>query len=54
MDTEDTLCDTFPIGKSVFDQFTKTQPERFIKLSQTDNYPNYGLIGHPIIQLSDL
>ncbi|MFT7525343.1 MAG: hypothetical protein ACI9LY_000478 [Arenicella sp.] len=54
MDAEDTLCDAFSISKSVFDQFTKTQPERFIKLSQTDNYPNYGLIGHPIIQPSDL
>jgi hypothetical protein len=54
MDAEDTLCDAFSISKSVFDQFTKTQPERFIKLSQTDNYPNCGLIGHPIVQLSDL
>ncbi|MFT4629191.1 MAG: hypothetical protein ACI9WC_000399 [Arenicella sp.] len=54
MNSEDTLCEAFLISGPIFDQFEKKQPDRFIKLYQTDNYPNYGLISHPKIKQSDL
>jgi hypothetical protein len=54
MDSEDTSCKAFSISRSIFDQFEKKYPERFIKLYQTNNYPNYGLISHPKIKQSDL
>jgi hypothetical protein len=54
MDSEKTSCEAFSISQSVFDLFEKKHPERFIKLYQTNNYPNYGLISHPKIKQSDL
>lgn len=54
MKTDNTLCEAYSISRHVFDQFEKQDPERFIKLYQSDSYANYGLISHPSVDQSDL
>lgn len=47
MKNDKTSCDAFSVSKHVFEELELQDPERFIRLHQTEKYTNYGLIAHP-------